>query len=890
MPSLILPLAPLPGKLRPSLEQFLGHWHAARRQAYVRIGEGRDLAAIMQELQQTELPDEILAASALLSARRLRQPTGRYRRFVQRQGGLPAPAWMEAEIDFRQNLEAAVEAPRLDLVSLPTVRLYAHGGHLWADIRLCWPGNALAWVQNVRLDMPEKAKPWLLTYFTPVVSADGRLLSRPSLASLTWDGGLAIEVTVPRVRKDRPVLPPAQDHGFWEVSLPRAAAAAALVLGPTLPAVAATYTVQPGDSLIGIGRAHYGSESAWHAIYAANRGSLKSPHRILPGMTLQLPERIGTAKLTPAALASSTAAVPSAGLVVRSGDTLYSLAQRHLGDGAKWNALWQANRHQLRSPGLIYPGMQLQVPGSTSAMAQAPIAAPKPQLASKPAPTQTAAKPAPAQTVAKPQQAPKPAPAQTATKLQQASKPAAAKPAIRPITSNSTGRQVAVQPPILPKAANPPVQAPPVAAPPSPAVTPVVTPPVQAAPVAAKPSMADKPLASAQPPVAPVIERPTPVYSEGLPDWPALTPSTSVTPVPTEPVAEGAPVTGAAPLIRQVIGSPGRAPSSDGDSPSNAPARPGSVATPQAPEPPAPQIAEQPTSLPMPVVEPPAPLVGDLVEMSPTTAAAHDPASPGEWAPSATVEPPMADPAPTAAEAPVVVAKLPSGTLPAKPLPSVSLQSRPFRSVAQLFYNPVSYAEQLTTQDLFASGSITQSLGGDVAWRMADPFELTANYLYSSYRLDRDGTDQAVRSEHHGRMMGYYVFPVLPQLDLAAGVGAQLSSYGTANNSLAGGRTADLFDTSYQRLMLQTEAKVGYMPFEQVPLTLTAGLGVMPWGRTFQTGQVLPESLWGVNWMAGARYSISNIAIEARYRGQQILGTDYQQGNDMMQLGLGYEF
>jgi hypothetical protein len=140
-------------------------------------------------------------------------------------------------------------------------------------------------------------------------------------------------------------------------------------------------------------------------------------------------------------------------------------------------------------------------------------------------------------------------------------------------------------------------------------------------------------------------------------------------------------------------------------------------------------------------------------------------------------------------------------------------------------------------------------------------------------------------------MMGYYVLPLSQNLELAFGAGAMLSTYATTGAAPAeGGRTADLFDASYQRVMLQTEAKVGYQPSRDMPLTLTASAGVMPWGTVMQTDQMLPASLWGLTYSAGARYSLMGVAVEARYMGQQVMGNQYQQGNDMLRVGLGYEF
>jgi hypothetical protein len=233
---------------------------------------------------------------------------------------------------------------------------------------------------------------------------------------------------------------------------------------------------------------------------------------------------------------------------------------------------------------------------------------------------------------------------------------------------------------------------------------------------------------------------------------------------------------------------------------------------------------------------------------------------------------------------------IPTGTGQLRPPTMARAFAPPFSTHLSLLYNPLSYKEDLATQDLQAAGSITQAVGAEAGWRLADPVELAGSYVYNSYRLDREGGEASTRSENHGRLMGYYVLPLSQNLELGFGAGAQLSTYATSGAAPAEGRTADLFDASYQRVMVQTEAKVGYQPVRDLPLTLSAGAGVMPWGTVMQSEQMLPTSLWGFSYTAGVRYSIMGVALEARYMGQQILGDKYQQGNDMLRLGLGYEF
>ncbi len=50
-----------------------------------------------------------------------------------------------------------------------------------------------------------------------------------------------------------------------------------------------TVTVQAGDSLSKIAKRELGDASKWHALYEANRDTIKNPDLIHPGQVLTLP-------------------------------------------------------------------------------------------------------------------------------------------------------------------------------------------------------------------------------------------------------------------------------------------------------------------------------------------------------------------------------------------------------------------------------------------------------------------------------------------------------------------------------------------------------------------------------------------------------------------------
>jgi nucleoid-associated protein YgaU len=47
---------------------------------------------------------------------------------------------------------------------------------------------------------------------------------------------------------------------------------------------------------------------------------------------------------------------------VAAGDTLSSIAQHWYSDASKWSRIYEANRHQISNPNLIFPGQVLRIP------------------------------------------------------------------------------------------------------------------------------------------------------------------------------------------------------------------------------------------------------------------------------------------------------------------------------------------------------------------------------------------------------------------------------------------------------------------------------------------------------------------------------------------------
>lgn len=112
----------------------------------------------------------------------------------------------------------------------------------------------------------------------------------------------------------------------------------------------ATHRVRSGDTLWRIAKREYGDGFRWKVIFEANRDVVRQSDLLQPGMILKLPR--------------STRQMLQPGWVfVHKGDSLYVLAERYLGDGERWPALYRANRKRIKNPRLIHPGQRLFIPG-----------------------------------------------------------------------------------------------------------------------------------------------------------------------------------------------------------------------------------------------------------------------------------------------------------------------------------------------------------------------------------------------------------------------------------------------------------------------------------------------------------------------------------------------
>ncbi len=166
-------------------------------------------------------------------------------------------------------------------------------------------------------------------------------------------------------------------------------------------------TVHRGETLWSLAEKHLGDGTRFREIAHANYGrpqpdgrTLTETHWIRPGWTLRIP-----GATQPAAQESSEGSSPGPGqvnsvhdpdtttYVVRPGDTLWDIAQTHLGDGTRYPQIAQDSRDitqpdgaHLQDPDLIRPGWELRLPHEQDhpAAGQDPATAPPKAAASAP--------------------------------------------------------------------------------------------------------------------------------------------------------------------------------------------------------------------------------------------------------------------------------------------------------------------------------------------------------------------------------------------------------------------------------------------------------------------------------------------------------------------------
>ncbi|HEX6421659.1 MAG TPA: LysM peptidoglycan-binding domain-containing protein, partial [Acidimicrobiales bacterium] len=144
---------------------------------------------------------------------------------------------------------------------------------------------------------------------------------------------------------------------------------------PSEPPRGTTVTVAPGDTPWELAEQHLGDGARWTEIWHANRGRAQPdgrtwdhPDVLMPGWQLALPG-VGEA---PGPLVPGVGQVRT--VVVEPDDNPWSLAERHLGDGARWRELFALNRGRPQPGGTAWVTQSHIEPGWTIELPAPPVA------------------------------------------------------------------------------------------------------------------------------------------------------------------------------------------------------------------------------------------------------------------------------------------------------------------------------------------------------------------------------------------------------------------------------------------------------------------------------------------------------------------------------------
>ena len=130
------------------------------------------------------------------------------------------------------------------------------------------------------------------------------------------------------------------------------------------------YQVSKGDSLYSIAADLHGSGARWRELYSANQNVIKAVHLLKPGQRLVIPGgHLAPAPIQLAAQKAPPANSPTANAKgayrVAPGDSLYTIAARHLGKAERWREIVAMNKSALHGTTLITPTSWLQLPTHT---------------------------------------------------------------------------------------------------------------------------------------------------------------------------------------------------------------------------------------------------------------------------------------------------------------------------------------------------------------------------------------------------------------------------------------------------------------------------------------------------------------------------------------------
>ncbi len=140
------------------------------------------------------------------------------------------------------------------------------------------------------------------------------------------------------------------------------------------------YVVVAGDTFEGIAKVQLGSGTRWVDLAQAN--PLVDPLKLRIGQRLRLPviedpapdalsDADGDTPGAPPTDEALPSPPPGVTHVVRTGESLSTIATRYYGDSSRWNAIYAANRERVgRNPHAVKVGMELVIPPAVPATPQ----------------------------------------------------------------------------------------------------------------------------------------------------------------------------------------------------------------------------------------------------------------------------------------------------------------------------------------------------------------------------------------------------------------------------------------------------------------------------------------------------------------------------------------
>lgn len=125
--------------------------------------------------------------------------------------------------------------------------------------------------------------------------------------------------------------------------------------------------VKENETLWSIARDYYDNPGYHKVIYEANKDAISNPDALRAGVRLVIPDEAGSVSRRQGERASAESEASSSGGATQSytigkNDTIWSIANRFYGSGAKWQDLYEMNKDVIDDPDRLTVGDEIRVP------------------------------------------------------------------------------------------------------------------------------------------------------------------------------------------------------------------------------------------------------------------------------------------------------------------------------------------------------------------------------------------------------------------------------------------------------------------------------------------------------------------------------------------------